>query len=305
MLIFDYFLLPNKRSYWLYLISAAFISAGYFLLKKERINLQKTKAYWWSAEAKLDYAYFIVVFMIKAYLLMPFIISAQSITLWVYQFMLTHFGYYRIQNLSSYNIMLLYTATTFILSDLSRYALHRLMHKVSFLWHFHKVHHSASKLNPITFYRVHPVENLLFGFRYSIVIGVVTGIFVYFFGANLKILDVLGANILLFCFNLIGGNLRHSHIMLAYPKWLEKWLISPAQHQLHHHISYTNKNYGGYLAIWDRLFKSLEFSQITKNLPKEQQLNFGLGESNATKYQSILKLLLRPFVDLYQQIFKP
>jgi len=33
---------------------------------------------------------------------------------------------------------------------------------VPFLWEFHKVHHSANVLTPITAFRVHPVDTWLF-----------------------------------------------------------------------------------------------------------------------------------------------
>lgn len=53
-----------------------------------------------------------------------------------------------------------------------------------------KVNHSAKVLNPFTFYRVHPIENLLFGLRYSLTVGLVTGIFLYLFGARLGLIDI-------------------------------------------------------------------------------------------------------------------
>ena len=106
--------------------------------------------------------------------------------------------------------MLAYTLTLFLSGDFTRYWLHRLMHSVPFLWEFHKVHHSAEVLTPITFYRVHPVENLLFGLRYSLSAGLVTGVFLYFFGAGLALLDVLGVNLFVYIAHVVGDNLRHS-----------------------------------------------------------------------------------------------
>ena len=35
------------------------------------------------------------------------------------------------------------------------------MHKIPILWEFHKIHHSATSLNPITQYRLHPLELLI------------------------------------------------------------------------------------------------------------------------------------------------
>ncbi|MEC7230725.1 MAG: sterol desaturase family protein, partial [Verrucomicrobiota bacterium] len=44
----------------------------------------------------------------------------------------------------------------FILDDFARYWLHRWLHAIPLLWSFHKVHHSASTLNPFTVFRTHP-----------------------------------------------------------------------------------------------------------------------------------------------------
>src|SRR5205085_3769218 len=44
----------------------------------------------------------------------------------------------------------------FVFADLAFYGYHRLMHRVPFLWAFHKVHHTATELYPLTAYRGHP-----------------------------------------------------------------------------------------------------------------------------------------------------
>jgi len=189
-------------------------------------------------------------------------------------------------------VLLMYTIALFTVSDFSRYWLHRFLHTIPFLWEFHKVHHSAKVLTPITFYRVHPVENLLFGFRYSLSIGLVTGVFIYFFGAMIDIYSILGVNILVFAFSLFGSNLRHSHVPFAYPKVFEKIFISPKQHQIHHSTKHFDKNFGGYLAIWDNVFGTLKFSNDVK------VLKFGLRKSQMNDYNSILALLIKPFKNL-------
>ena len=85
---------------------------------------------------------------------------------------------------------------------------------------------------------------------------------------------MLGVNVGLLYFICWASNLRHSHIYISYWAWLEKWLISPAQHQLHsadpnHH----GTNLGITLAVWDRLCGTLLIA------PKNLSLSFGfLGE---------------------------
>lgn len=46
------------------------------------------------------------------------------------------------------------------LSDVSIYWAHRLSHEIPFLWRFHKVHHTAKRLDWLAAYREHPFDNL-------------------------------------------------------------------------------------------------------------------------------------------------
>ncbi|MDN5089484.1 sterol desaturase family protein, partial [Aliarcobacter butzleri] len=41
-------------------------------------------------------------------------------------------------------IVLMYTISIFVVSDFTRYWLHRFLHTIPFLWEFHKIHHSAT-----------------------------------------------------------------------------------------------------------------------------------------------------------------
>ena len=178
------------------------------------------------------------------------------------------------------------------MSDFTRYWLHRFLHTIPFLWEFHKVHHSAKVLTPITFYRVHPVENFLFGLRYSLSMGFVTGIFIYFFGAMIDIYTVVGVNVFLFIFSVFGANLRHSHVPFSYPKILENWLMSPKQHQIHHSRKHFDKNYGGFVSIWDRVFGSLQLSN------EVSVMKFGLRKNQMGDYRTLKSLVFRPFINL-------
>ena len=286
---------PSKRIYWQYILSSVFIALIYLLtlekkVAKKEMKLNLSSKLWFHKSAVLDYKYFIVSFFIKVLLIFPIVFSAQEITIFVYELLLDYNGYVKITNLSYSNILLLFTMSLFIVSDFTRYWLHRFLHTVPFLWKFHKIHHSAKVLTPITFYRIHPVENLLFGFRYALSIGLVTGIFIYFFGAMIGIYEVLGVNVLLYVFSLMGSNLRHSHIKLSYPKFIENICISPFQHQLHHSTKYYNKNFGGYLSVWDNIFGTLQVSHHILNT--KEKIRFGV-EWN--KHDTLSKLLWTPF----------
>ena len=285
----------TKRIYWQYIVAALIIALIYFLsLEKKRakkeMKINLSYKLWLHKSAVLDYKYFIISFFIKTLLIIPFVFSVQEVTIFVYEFLEEYFGYMKVSYFSYSEVVIFFTVSLFIVSDFTRYWLHRFLHTIPFLWEFHKVHHSAKVLTPITFYRVHPVENLLFGFRYALSIGLVTGVFIYLFGAMIGIYEVLGTNIFLYIFSLLGSNLRHSHIKITYPQIVENIFISPFQHQLHHSRKYYNKNFGGYLAIWDKIFGTL---QVSKEIFKsDEKIHYGV---ETAKFDTIFKLLVVPF----------
>ena len=279
----EYFVNPHHRIYWIYILSTLLIATVYLLLNPQEKKINLSSKLWLHPSATLDYRYFMISFFIKTWLVIPILIGANEIALGTQTFLSDHFGFYFYEGLNYTEIMFLFTITLFIVSDFTRYWLHRFMHTIPFLWKFHKVHHSAKVLTPITFYRVHPVENILFGFRFSISAGIVTGVFIFFFGGLLSIKDILGVNIIVFVFNILGANLRHSHIKLKYFRWIEKIFISPFQHQIHHSTTFYNYNFGGTLAIWDLCFGTLKHSS------EIQTMKFGL---NKTEHNSVLDLLL-------------
>ena len=281
---FEYFSSPNQRLFWVYIVTTLLIAAVYLTVHPEEKKINMSKDLWLHQSATLDYRYFVVSFFIKAWLVIPLLIGVNEVMFFTQEVLNDHFGFHVVKGLSYTEIMILFTITLFVASDFTRYWLHRFMHTVPLLWKFHKVHHSAKVLTPVTFYRVHPVENILFGLRFSLTIGVVSGIFLYFFGGLLSLMDVLGVNIIVFGFNIIGSNLRHSHIKLNYFQWLENIFISPFQHQIHHSTTLYNYNFGGYLAIWDLWFGTLKYSSEVGSM------QFGLHGKN--QFKSVLDLLL-------------
>ncbi|APW65019.1 sterol desaturase [Poseidonibacter parvus] len=285
----EYIINPNKRIFWVYIFTAIAISIIYYYYNSRGKRVILSSKLWLHPSAKLDYYYFFISYFIKVFMLIPIVISAKSIAFLVNKQLYLQFDYYENTYFSYEVVILMYTISLFIVSDFSRYWLHRFLHTIPFLWEFHKVHHSAKVLTPITFYRVHPIENLLFGLRYSLSIGLVTGVFVYFFGAMIDIYSVLGVNIIVFVFSILGSNLRHSHVPFSFGQRIEKWFISPKQHQIHHSRNFFNKNYGGTLALWDRVFGTLKLSKEVK------VLKFGLRRNQMNEYKSIFDLVFKPF----------
>ncbi len=195
--------------------------------------------------------------------------------------------------LPAWLVVLGFTLSHFLLDDLSKYLVHRALHRWPLLWAFHKVHHSATTLTPLTVYRTHPLEAVLFSLRGSAVQAAVVALFVFFFGSAVDLFTVLGANVLLFAFNATGSNLRHSHVRISYGRRVERILMSPAQHQIHHSVEarHHDRNFGTALALWDWLGGTLCLAE------KGDDLRYGLGPDAAANANSLTALYLRPVAE--------
>ncbi|MCL1140051.1 sterol desaturase family protein [Shewanella pneumatophori] len=248
-----------------------------------------------AASAKLDYQLFVLNKLIKAVLFAPLMLTMVPVALSVSSALESLFGGALMLDVAPWLVMSLFTILLFILDDFSRFLLHYLLHKVPWLWQFHKVHHSATVLTPFTIYRTHPVESYLYGCRMALSQGVVVGIGYAIFGPTLKMYDVLGANVFVFAFNVLGANLRHSHIWLSWGDKLENWFISPAQHQVHHSsaIEHRDTNLGSALAIWDRALGCLiKASSVSK-------LTLGVGKFNG--HNSLWGIYSDPFKQIFSR----
>lgn len=292
------FLDPQKRLFWGYLGSALLIALLWMVFHKREHPLGAFKKLfardvWCSASARADY----MVFMINTLLMgsiVPRLLGHATVA--TFCFTILHDVFLGrtmlLPNMPAWAIAVGFTATLFVLDDFARYVVHRLLHAVPVLWAFHKVHHSATRLNPMTVLRTHPLEAIIFAVRGALVQGICIGVFVFCFGERVSLLMVLGANALKFAFNLFGANLRHSEIPIRYWPWLEKILLSPAQHQIHHSVEprHHDRNFGVALACWDRWFGTHYHSE------PEQSLRYGLG-SYSSNPNTLYSLYLLPFLE--------
>lgn len=290
----------NSRLHLLYLLSS--LGLAYFVYRKynEKGSFWSyifKKEVWLSRSAFVDYGLvffnaFIKVFMIGPYLVFGFYISYQL------EALLPEWFGYPSSGLSVTSTIVLYTIVLTIAMDLSTYVVHYFMHRVSLLWEFHKIHHSATSLNPVTQYRIHPVELIINNVKATLVLGLVTGVFRYLSAHPIEEYTLIGANVLSFAFLFFGSNLRHSHIPLKYYNWLEYIFISPFQHQIHHSDDerHFNTNMGSKLAIWDWMFGTLVRSESVESV------KFGIGEHEVKRYDSVWKNLIMPFRNILSRI---
>lgn len=191
--------------------------------------------------------------------------------------------------LPGWALTLIYSLSLFLSWDLSRFLLHRLMHRAPALWAFHEVHHSATRLTPLTFHRTHPIESLLYDLRGVLATGVVAGLFYWAFRGAAAEHTLLGVHSIGLVLNALTGNLRHSAVFVRFPAAVERWLLSPAQHQLHHSAdpAHHDANYGTWLAVWDRAAGTL--------LPSPPAPIGRFGVPGARHEQRLSSALLSPF----------
>ncbi|MDE0956201.1 MAG: sterol desaturase family protein [Pseudomonadales bacterium] len=285
----------SKRVFLGYLLSAA-ILAIIWLMWQRKLNFMAAVGWlfrretWWSRSSKSDYRLMLLnqpLMLLLSPLLLSKLVLATSIFYslsdWVVRPLWS-------SDISAFWVSVLFTTCLFVVDDASRYYLHRLMHRWPALWAFHRVHHTAESLTPFTVFRTHPVEGVLFGLRSALVQGFLIGVFVFLFYDRVTLLSVLGANVFTAALNLLGSNLRHSPVPISYGKTLESWLISPAQHQIHHSQAreHWNKNFGAFIAVWDRLGNTLEYGSNT------QDLTYGLRHQKPQEHQ-LVTLYWQPF----------
>jgi sterol desaturase/sphingolipid hydroxylase (fatty acid hydroxylase superfamily) len=128
--------------------------------------------------------------------------------------------------------------------DFCYYWHHRAGHRVALLWAAHAVHHQSEDYNLSTALRqtstgwiggwVFYLPMALLGFP-PLVFGVVALIdLLYQYWVHTQQIGKLG--------------------------WFDRWFCSPSNHRVHHAVNdcYVDKNYGGILVVWDRLFGTFE-----------------------------------------------
>ena len=172
----------------------------------------------------------------------------------------------------SWAIVTVSTVTLYLSYELGYWTYHYLSHRIELLWRFHAVHHSAESLSPLTNFRVHPVDTIVFGNALALFNGVASGILDHAFGAA-HALTIDGANVLVLAAFLLLGTLQHSHFWMSFNGFWGRVFLSPAHHQLHHSVdpAHFNRNLGSTLAVWDWLFGTLVVPER-----RRQKLTFGV-----------------------------
>ena len=132
----------------------------------------------------------------------------------------------------------------FVIRDFIQWNVHRLLHRVPFLWEFHKVHHSVEQMGFAAHLRYHWMETVAYrslGYLPLAMIG---------FGID----DFFVVHV----FTLAVGHFNHSNFRL--PLGPLKYVFNNPQMHIWHHAKHLpddrpyGMNYGLTLSLWDYLF---------------------------------------------------
>jgi sterol desaturase/sphingolipid hydroxylase (fatty acid hydroxylase superfamily) len=293
---FAQFLMSNSLLWWPSLLSAFAVAlVGFWLRRGGGIETLGaffrryfSKAIWAHPSAQADIGFYLVNSVFYGIVVAPLVVSGAAVADFVERSLALSFGPCHLAlPLAAWQAI--YTALFFLTYDFARYLAHSLLHGVPFLWHFHKVHHSAEVLTPLTSFRAHPVELFVMAALPSLLTGIASGVVFYLAAGSVGLYLFFGGVALMLLFNAFA-NLRHFQVWISFGPVLNRWLISPAHHQIHHSrdAEHFGRNRGFELAIWDRLFGTLYVPG------PEEELVLGLGDGSDGAWHSIGRMYLWP-----------
>ena len=167
-----------------------------------------------------------------------------------------------------------------LLFDLvAQYGVHVFLHKVPFMWRFHMVHHSDVKVDATTGTRHHPGDYVMREAFALLTIVIV--------GAPIAFYLVYRMTTVFFTYA--------THANVEVPLWLDRPLstlfVTPNLHKFHHHFQapWTDTNYGNIFSVWDRLFGTLVYDDLSR-------IRYGLDVLPDAEDENLLYQLKVPFV---------
>jgi sterol desaturase/sphingolipid hydroxylase (fatty acid hydroxylase superfamily) len=168
-----------------------------------------------------------------------------------------------------------------MLLDCAIYCQHVASHKVPLLWRFHKVHHADRDIDVTTGIRFHPFEALL-SMAYKCIV--------------ILLIGPIAAAVIVFEI-ILNASAMFNHANLSLSKEtdsaLRKLIVTPDMHRVHHSIiqDETDSNYGFFLSIWDRIFRTYNAQPIKGHT----EMTIGLAEYQDEKPGTLLWSITIPF----------
>lgn len=156
---------------------------------------------------------------------------ALGIAFWVYQYRLFDIGF-----------VWWAWPIAFVFDDFAYYWVHRLGHRVRWMWAAHVIHHSSQHYNLST-----ALRQTWTGFFTP---GLLVSLPLFWLGFHPLMIAFCGG------INLIYQFWIHTEAVKRMPRWFEAVMNTPSHHRVHHAINprYLDSNYAGVFIVWDRMF---------------------------------------------------
>jgi len=170
----------------------------------------------------------------------------------------------------------------FFADDLSYYWFHYVSHNMRWFWASHVVHHSSQRYNLSTALRQTWTGNL-------------TGAFIFWMWMPLvgfhPVVVMLMQQI-----SLIYQFWIHTEAIHLLPRPIEFIFNTPSHHRVHHgsNLKYLDKNHGGILIIWDRLFGTFQ--------PEEERPVYGLTKNIETYHP--VRIAFKEWGEMFGQAWR-
>ncbi|MCV6629943.1 MAG: sterol desaturase family protein [Flavobacteriaceae bacterium] len=135
----------------------------------------------------------------------------------------------------------------FLVSDFVQWVTHLLLHRIPWLWNFHKVHHSVKEMGFAAHLRYHWMETLVYRTMLYLPLAIIGGF---------EVKQVFLVHIIALCI----GHFNHSNIHI--PLGPLKYVFNNPQMHIWHHAKHLpashpfGMNFGISLSIWDYLFRT-------------------------------------------------
>lgn len=157
----------------------------------------------------------------------------------------------------------------FFVADFTYYWMHRLEHEHRILWASHSVHHSSEDYNLTVSMRLSVVESL---FEWMFLLPM---IFIGFAPFQTLVALIFVAQYQTWI---------HTERIVKLG-WLDEVFNTPSVHRVHHgsNDKYLDKNYGGVLIIWDKLFGTFQ--------REEEKVVFGLTKNINTNNPVVINFI--------------
>lgn len=174
---------------------------------------------------------------------------------------------------------------TFLGVDFCFYWMHRSSHRIRWFWAAHVVHHSSERMNFSTAMRQNATN-------------IFNGMWLFYVPLALIGFNPVWIGVA-YALSLVYQFFIHTTLVGKLPGWVETVLNTPSHHRVHHgrNPGYIDRNYGGTLIVWDRLFGTF--------VAEDEQAPPDYGITRPIHSRNLLVLWTHEYVDLFRAMARP